>query len=93
MSPAYGEELISVHQMNNDFIPCMNIYFAFCHSPKNTEKISVKISYALWFLVGLQSLPLGLLFAVFTFFFLLNYQVKIQLFLMVFTLCVSHSHI
>lgn len=69
MSPAYREELISVHQMNNDFIPCMNIYFAFCLSPKNTEKISVKISYALWFLVELQSLPLGLLFAVFTFFF------------------------
>lgn len=59
------------------------------------EKISVKISYALWFLVELRRLPLGLLFAVFTFFFffLLNYQVKIQLFLMALTLCVSHSRI
>lgn len=37
MSPAYREELISAHQMNNVFIPCMNIYFAFVTAWK-TEK-------------------------------------------------------
>lgn len=94
MSPAYREELISAHQMNNVFIPCMNIYFAFV-TVRKTEKISVKISYALWFLVELaESTPWAVICSIYIFFFfLLNYQVKIQLFLMVLTLCVSHSHI
>ena len=95
MSLAYREKLISIYQMKNYFIPCMKLYFAFVTAQKTRRK-SLRISYALWFLVELQKLPLGLLFAVFTtffFFFLLNYQVKIQLFLMVLTLCVSHCHI
>ena len=100
----YDEELnvsgiqreINQHLPNEKLFHSLHeVIFCFCHSPKNMEKISVRISYALWFLVELQKLPLGLLFAVFTifFFFLLNYQVKIQLFLMALTLCVSHSHI
>lgn len=94
MSLAYREKLISIYQMKNYFIPCMKLYFAFVTAQKTQRKISVRISYALWFLVELHKLPLGLLFVVFTFFFfLLNYQVKIQLFLMALTLCVSHSHI
>lgn len=49
--------------MNHHFIPCMNFYFSFTTTPpppQNREKISAKISYAAWFLVALQGLPLGL---------------------------------
>lgn len=69
MSLAYREKLISIYQMKNYFIPCMKLYFAFATAQKTQRKISVRISYALWFLVELHKLPLGLLFVVFTFFF------------------------
>ena len=68
MSLAYREKLISIYQMKNYFIPCMKLYFAFVTAQKTRRK-SLRISYALWFLVELQKLPLGLLFAVFTTFF------------------------
>lgn len=55
----HTEKLISTHQMNNYFILCMNLYFVFVTAQKPQTKISVKISYALWFLVELPRLPLG----------------------------------
>ena len=73
MSLTYREKLISTYQMNNYFTPCMNLYFAFVTAQKTRRKISVKISYALRFLVELQRLPFGLLFAVFTFSFFFSF--------------------
>lgn len=68
----------------------MKLYFAFATAQKTQRKISVRIKYAPMVSGGAaQTTPWAVICSIYFFFFLLNYQVKIQLFLMVLIVCFS----
>lgn len=69
MSLAYREKLISIYQMKNYFIPCIKLYFAFVTAQKTRRK-SLRISYALWFLVvSAETTPWAVICSIYNFFF------------------------
>lgn len=75
MSLAYREKLISIYQMKNYFIPCMKLYFAFVTAQKTRRK-SLRISYALWFLVvSAETTPWAVICSIYNFFFFFFYWI------------------